>query len=103
GTNGTANQADTWEWDGNNWQQAAPANTPPIRQRHGLTYDSVHGFVVLFGGSNGTTRYNDIWKYDGVNWQQATTPPVAPAVRDRPAVAFDPVRARTVLFGGRGP
>ncbi|MHA7630515.1 hypothetical protein [Corallococcus sp. M7] len=43
---------DTWEWDGTNWEQKAPAAAPSARMRHGLAYDSAGQRIVLFGGQN---------------------------------------------------
>lgn len=60
--------SDTWEWDGTNWEQKAPAAAPSARQRHALAYDSARQRVVLFGGmerkSNGTyVDLNDTWEW----------------------------------------
>ena len=46
---------DTWTWDGSNWIQKFPRNSPPAQFGHAMAYDSAHGQVVLFGGpANGT-------------------------------------------------
>ncbi len=41
---------DTWEWDGTNWTQLAPASSPSSRADHAMAYDSARQRVVLFGG-----------------------------------------------------
>jgi uncharacterized protein (TIGR03437 family) len=58
---------DTWIWDGSNWTQKSPQNSPLARHYHAVAYDSVHGQVVLFGGHNGVTNLNfgDTWNWDG--------------------------------------
>jgi hypothetical protein len=50
---GGSSRSDTWEWDGNDWVQAAPG---PARQRHRLAYDAVRGRVVMFGGRDANVR-----------------------------------------------
>jgi len=89
--------SDTWEWDGTNWTQLAPATAPPARENHALAYDLARGRTVLFGGPS----LSDTWEWDGTNWSDRS-PPVAssPAFRSNPALAYDSLRARTVLFGG---
>jgi hypothetical protein len=41
---------DTWVWDGSNWTQKFPENSPPARFGQAMVYDSAQGQVVLFGG-----------------------------------------------------
>ena len=31
--------AETWEWDGNNWKQRLPKNSPSARIGHAMAYD----------------------------------------------------------------
>src|SRR5207253_1655531 len=45
--------SDTWTWDGSNWTQKSPQNSPPARYGSAIAYDSAHGQVVLFGGEFG--------------------------------------------------
>jgi hypothetical protein len=40
----------TWIWDGTNWTQKSPANSPSPRYDFGLAYDAVHQQTLLFGG-----------------------------------------------------
>ncbi len=42
--------SDTWEWDGSNWTQRAPTNSPSSRVYHAMAYDAARQRVVLFGG-----------------------------------------------------
>jgi hypothetical protein len=37
---------DTWEWDGQSWQQRQPANRPPPLTEFGMTYDATRGRTV---------------------------------------------------------
>jgi hypothetical protein len=90
--------ADIWEWDGGNWTQRAPANTPPARQLHALAHD-LGGRAVLFGGSATNGILADTWEWDGANWTQRF-PTQSPPARFRHALASDIIRNRTVLFGG---
>ncbi len=106
GNNGTGNFGDTWIWDGTNWKQVTPQNSPPARSFHQMVYDSAHDQVVLFGGggsntaSNNSGLLNDTWLWDGTNWTQAT-PANSPTARNRFGMAFDAGHAQAVLFGGR--
>ena len=94
---------DTWEWNGTDWTQRAPAASPPPRWGHHLAYDSRRMRVVLFGGyvPNGPIGVfaNDTWEFDGATWTQCqvATPP---AGRGYGAMAYDSARGVTVLFGG---
>ena len=59
---------------GLDWTQVTPANSPSARSQHAMTYDSVRGKVVMFGGTDGIfNQVNDTWEYDGANWTQITT------------------------------
>jgi len=42
---------ETWTYDGANWQQLAPANSPGARALAPVAYDSADSSLVLFGGS----------------------------------------------------
>lgn len=90
---------DTWEWTGDHWVQRFPADVPPGRSAHAMTYDSTRSRVVMFGGKSGKVQLNDTWVYDGNDWTQVDTP-TAPATRALSAAAYDPLRDRVVLFGG---
>jgi hypothetical protein len=91
--------ADTWEWDGNTWVEAAPAATPPGRYGHSMVYDSVRQRVVLFGGAGNDDRLADTWEWDGRTWLERT-PAASPPPRDFGACVYDGARGRAVLFGG---
>jgi hypothetical protein len=54
---------DTWVWDGTNWTQADPANSPSGRVWADMAYDPQQSRVVLFGGLN-LDFFNDTWVYE---------------------------------------
>lgn len=89
---------DTWEWNGKDWTQRAPASSPPARGLHAMAYDSARQRTVLFGGTSGG---NDTWEWDGNNWTQRF-PATSPPGRSCHAFVYDSARRRTVLFGGGG-
>jgi len=100
GTNapGSAFFGDTWEWDGAVWTNATPVVSPSARAWHSMTYDSVRGRTVLFGGYNGS-QLGDTWEWDGSSWTQVFTP-AAPPAQSSGAIAYDVTSRRVVLFAG---
>jgi hypothetical protein len=90
---------DTWTWDGNNWTQQFPADTPSPRTGTALGYDATRGDVVLFGGTAGPpSALSDSWSWNGVNWSQLQTS-LTPEARWNAAIAFDPYDKGLLLFG----
>ncbi len=91
---------------GTPWSQS-PAAGPSARRHHAVTYDSVRGKVVLFGGLNGNTDLGDTWEWTaagpggGGAWLLRST--TGPSPRDHCGLAYDSVRQKTVLFGGSTP
>jgi len=86
---------DTWVWDGANWTQKFPQNSPPAREAHAMAYDSVHGQVVLFGGNGeasllGPGYFSDTWVWDGSNWTKPS-PQTSPSARESPARPWDTI------------
>jgi len=90
---------DTWVWDGTNWTQKSPANSPSPRSSHAMAYDAARGQVVLFGGWGRYGPLNDTWVWDGTTWTQKS-PANSPPSRDVHAMAYDAARGQVVLFGG---
>ncbi|HLH00244.1 MAG TPA: kelch repeat-containing protein [Bryobacteraceae bacterium] len=69
---------DTWLWDGSNWTQAAPANSPTARNRFGMAFDSAHAQAVLFGGRDAANDFlGDTWTWSG---GAVTPPPPTPTI-----------------------
>lgn len=90
--------SDTWEWDGAQWVARAGAR-PSARFGASLSFDSVRGELVLFGGEGPTGELNDTWVLGASGWQQRAVAGPPPA-RSNGAMAFDPARGVLVLFGG---
>ena len=90
---------DTWEWDGDRWEQASFEGTsPPARFWHAMAYDPGREAVVLFGGtSTGEDFLADTWHWNGTAWESFEGS--APA-RSKHAMSYDPIRETVVLFGG---
>jgi Concanavalin A-like lectin/glucanases superfamily len=105
--NGTSTYfGDTWRWDGVNWTQLTPANSPSPRTGATMVYDAATSSLVLFGGgsvSGGVTTYfGDTWNWNGTNWAQVTQPHGSkwPSGRSGAAMAYDAARGVVVMFGG---
>ncbi len=92
--------ADTWEWDGTNWSQRVPSNSPPRRLHHLMAYDVARGVSVVAAGMiySTSTIHSDTWEWDGTDWQQIAGAGF-PARRFLDA-AYDSARQRIVAFGG---
>ena len=54
--------SDTWTWDGSNWTEQFPTNSPPLRYAHAMVYDSAESRSVMFGGfDEQLNSYDDTW------------------------------------------
>jgi hypothetical protein len=106
---GGAFLADTWEWDGSQWNPRTVANGPGPRSDHSMSFDRRRGVTVLYGGDalvNGNqVLYADTWEWDGQTWTHRYTG--APwrvggngEILSPGPMAYDEKRQRTVLFGG---
>jgi hypothetical protein len=113
---------ETWVFDGAAWTQVctdAACVKPPARAAHAMTYDSVSGDVIVFGGDtfgtidggstfNGSNNdgglSNDVWAFDGAQWRELCTDAACAASKPLPrsdvAMAFDEVAGHAVIFGG---
>ncbi len=98
---------DLWQYRAGSWSRIAtpvapPPDSPAALQPgvstapwFGMTFDSAHRLLVLFGGSkDGRT-----WVFDGAVWKPVPVPR-APLPRIEPQMVYDPVRQVTVLHGG---
>jgi len=90
---------DTWQFDGANWVQLTPSNSPPGISTNMMAYDSARQRMVLFGGVNNSGFSNQTWEWTGSTWLQRF-PATSPPARGNGACAYDTVRRRTVVFGG---
>ena len=102
---------DTWEWDGSQWQQRFPSNSPPARYNHAMAFDSVRGETLLIGGYLNAPEVNQTWAWDGTNWflRSTNVPPrltstyLGPySVYNGVTMAFDEHHGAAVLFGPFG-
>lgn len=97
---------DTWEFDGTNWTQRFPSNSPTARSMAEMVYDSKRHRTVLFGGQtfNGVSLvYSpETWEWDGTNWQKITTAqsPTWTLPGYPYAACYDKVRGEMLVFGG---
>lgn len=83
------------------WTQRSPVTTPSAREDHAMTYDSVRGVVVLFGGQlTGGSLSNETWTWNGTNWTLKSTS--GPVARAGHSMVFDPTLGTAVMFGGSG-
>ena len=73
--------AETWQWDGTDWTELAPAMSPPSRSNALMVYDPGRDRTILFGGQSSTGKLlGDTWEWDGTTWTEVT-PPVSPIAR----------------------
>ncbi len=90
----------TWEWDGKQWLQLQPANSPPDCHVARLQYAPWLGGCVLVGGwINSWTFAQDTWLWDGINWQKLPVAdlPSYPTAGIHAAIT-DPNRQRILTF-----
>ncbi len=75
-------RADTWEWDGVDWQ-LAPVGPAPARIGAAMAYDAARGALVMVGGWSGDgatgVAQGDAWAYDGISWTNIATDGDLPA------------------------
>ncbi|HEX7265399.1 MAG TPA: hypothetical protein VF383_14580 [Candidatus Dormibacteraeota bacterium] len=92
---------DTWAWDGTDWIQLRPTNSPPARFRATMGSLTARHLVILWGGVTGGVAgdvvASDAWKFDGATWSQITSPGV------RADEAAIDIGSRVLFFGGDGP
>jgi len=91
---------DTWEWDGNAWQQIYSSG-PSSRTETAMVFDPVLGKVVLFGGLGTGAMKDDMWTFDGAMWTRIPATGAWPAGRAGHMLAYDTARQRIVMVGGR--
>ncbi|MBM4061184.1 MAG: hypothetical protein FJ265_08830 [Planctomycetes bacterium] len=92
---------DTWEYDGTDWLETSPPNSPSPRYRCAFAYDSRRQRIVVYGGYDGAQILDDTLEYGGSAWVVTATSGGSPHATEMYA-AYDPVRTRTVTFGGVG-
>ena len=90
---------DTWTWNGNTWEQAHPATSPPLMTDVLMDYDRGNQALVLWGVTLQQGGQPATWTWDGANWTERH-PAARPPIRFQPALAFG-ARAGVLLFGGK--
>ena len=97
----TTTTNDTWEWDGTDWQQMSPTNSPNARAFYSMAFDERRGVTVLYGTQSGSpfSGGDETWEYDGTTWTQMVTPTTPPGL-ETPAMTYDKGRGVIVMFGG---
>jgi hypothetical protein len=89
---------ETWEYDGNDWQQVTPPHAPPPRLLPLMVHDPRRGRTVLFGGTTVVNALmHDTWEYDGSDWTPVATPTTPNVQGD--AMVLDANRDRVVMLG----
>jgi N-acetylneuraminic acid mutarotase len=90
---------DTWTWDGASWTQQM---VPGPSARSAAATATLHGTVVLFGGSPNVDAsppaavLGDTWTWDGTAWTQQNVTGPSP----RAGAAMATLGNTVVLFGG---
>ncbi|MGB3969729.1 MAG: kelch repeat-containing protein [Planctomycetota bacterium] len=93
--------ADTWEYDGTNWNLVATPAAPAARQGHGMAYDLHRGRTLVFAGHTAAGAFlQDSWEYDGTTWTQPPAFSAPPPGRSRTALTYDTARGSVLMFGG---
>lgn len=82
---------DTWEWDGQDWQQMSPASSPPTAGGVQPVFDSKRNRTWMLVGAQ-------MWSWDGTDWMLNQV--AWPGSRSKSHACFDSARGRNVLFGG---
>ena len=92
---------DTWAWDGVDWTQLQPANSPPGLWSIEAAYDLARDRAVMFAGALGNppVRSQSTWEWDGAGWSQVTTQ-TTPQARWGNKATFHLARQRVVMTGG---
>jgi len=94
----------TWDWNGSEWSQLNPVDSPPASSDGSMAFDPAIGDLVLFGGASSTSALNQTWLWNGSDWKQVATPPNGtPPARWDAMMAFDAQSQQLVLFGGYNP
>lgn len=96
---------DTWEFDGTNWTQRFPLNSPTPRSQAQMVYDLQLGRCILFGGQIFTNNQFQLsletWEWDGTNWSQVITPHVPGwTLPDQFSACYDNFTGGVLAFGG---
>lgn len=96
----------TWFFSAGNWSNVTSIPFPLERSGAAMAYDSVDGYVLMYGGDNsfgssGSSFFNyaDTWQFGSGNWTQLN-PTTTPGLRGYASIAFDPGLDAVILYGG---
>ncbi|MEZ5965802.1 MAG: kelch repeat-containing protein [Planctomycetota bacterium] len=92
--------ADTWEWDGADWNRIATAAAPPARTAHAAAFDPATRRVLVVCGEDNGGLLGDMWAFDGRDWT-AVGECGPPGLLGHAAV-YHAAEREVLLFGGRG-
>ena len=101
--------ADTWTWDGDEWEDvtpASPSEEQPVASRGAVAaYDALNEWLLMYGGYYNTGSSARLWAWTGTEWTQLDDNPGGLDPNKPPRVAFaslewDARREVLVLFGG---
>src|SRR5262249_2802235 len=93
-------ESDTWEWDGQRWEQRAVSGPGPM-DHHVMVFDEARGvMVVQAGGADMKMRPGETWTYDGTTWTRIADSTAGPGPRAHHAMTYDARRQRIVLYSG---
>ena len=89
---------DTWEWDGQAWEQFDVAS-PDVCSHFVMEYAPALGQVVLVGGGDENINlHSGMWTWDGEAWEWLDVD--TPEHRFHAMSAFDPEHNQLFLLGG---
>jgi len=94
---------DTWWFDGVDWANVTPSNSPSPRFRGSMVYDSDRSRSVYFGGFDGTAALTDVLEYSGGEWSVVASAGATPSNTTEAYAAYDSARQVVTQFGGFGP
>jgi len=94
---------DTWFWDGSNWTQVFPQNSPSPRRGGQMFFDRAAGHIILAGGFSRSypdekmENYSDTWIWTGDDWQYHSSLENGIFITT-PVNGYDPIRGQAVVF-----
>jgi hypothetical protein len=95
---------DTWEWDGSDWAQLNPSQSPPARNSGTMVYDPKRDITILFGGWDSFKKsLGDTWAWDGKNWEKVGVSDdlyYYPPHRSCQNMFYDTIREEIIMYGG---
>jgi hypothetical protein len=93
---------ETRSWDGTQWAQLSPQNSPPAGHAQEMVCDFRNDIIVMFGGMafSGGAFLDGTWLFDlsTEEWEKITNP--SPTPRIGHAMVYDFWRRKVYLFGG---